>query len=607
VTAACIQTINLWLVRIVEAPGARDIAPAIVAFVTSTVLVVATGGARLLLQQMAKVNRELDEQILARRAIESSLAESLTLHRNLLATLGEGVGLFDGADRFLFANAAAEKLFGLGTGKLVGRAITEFLAPESVAFLASVELKARTSRITYDLHLTGEEPRVLLVTETRMAQGPSVESKTLRVLRDMTARAKLEQERRELDLYLQRTEALQSLAVLAGGVAHDFNNLLSGVIGSAELGLLRLVKSPASARQCLEDARRYAVEASDLSRKMLAYAGKRSVSVEVVSLAEEVSESLKLVTSAIAGKAYLRNEIPNGLPAIRVDRTGLHQVVTNLVLNAIEAMEGTKRRNLVLDAWTTHVASTDTVSREPLAPPTGSYVVLSVADAGEGMTTETRARLFEPFFSTKFQGRGMGLAATLGIVRAHRGGITVESELGVGTTFRVYWPMAKNEQPSEPVASGPLLLERRDVTVLLVDDELVVREVTSSLLTEMGCKVHLAASGREALVFFGQAFREVDLVMLDLTMPDQSGLEVLEAMRDIDPEVRVVLTSGYSVHDSVEPFQQPGVIGFLPKPHHVSALEKVIHRVLPNGQRGLSGQRVSHAEPTTDRLGKSQS
>ena len=590
VTAACIQTSNFGLVNVVGAKTPHPVGSAVVALFASSALVVAIGGARLLLRHMSEVNRELDRQIRQRNAMASNLAESLTLHRNLLATLGEGVGVFDSEDRFLFANAAAEELFGLGPGQLVGKTLAELLTPESLeAFgLKSPDSAAGSSRSSYDLHLAGNPSRVLLATETRMAQGTSAGYRTLRVLRDLTARAQLEHERHELELYLQRTNALQSLAVLAGGVAHDFNNLLSGVLGSAELGMIRLIRAPDLAQQCFEDIRKYAMEASELSRKMLDYAGKRAVAREAVCLADEVNETLKLISSTIANKASLHNEIPEALPHILADRTGLHQVITNLILNAVEATPDASRGRITLRAKTQSVVQTDTTARDTTAPAPGRYVVFSVSDTGIGIAEEARARLFEPFFSTKFQGRGMGLAATLGIVRALKGGIQVESQAGIGTTFSIYLPLATDPIVKESSVCAPIDECPRNVTVLLVDDESVVRETTTLLLAELGCTVKSATSGRDAVQYFATAFREVDIVLLDLTMPEQSGFEVLAALRTVDPNVRVILTSGYSVHDTVDPLAHEGVVGFLPKPHQLATLESSL-------RRGLGVERHNHA------------
>ena len=588
-TALAMQLLNLPLAWIVEDKSSNRLVLATAAFGVSAVMALATGGLRALLQHMARVNRLLDEQMRARRAIEASLDESLSLHRSLVSTLGEGVGLFDASDRFVFANAAAARLLGVSDGELVGKALEDFVTAESTRELRRRRDLSGDEASSYELELRGEDARVVLVTETRMAPGGSVGGRTLRVMRDVTERARLERERSELEQYLQRTEALQSLAVMAGGVAHDFNNLLSGVIGSTELGLLRLEKSPASVRPCLEEARKFAAEASELSRKMLAYAGKRNTSLEPVDLADEVEAALRLVTALVAKKAAVVNRVPADLPRLVADPTGLHQVVTNLMLNAVEAIADGVRATITLDAAVEEVCGRNPGRVGPgWSPGPGRYVVMSVSDTGAGMSNETLSRLFEPFFSTKFQGRGMGLAATLGIVRSHGGGITVESGPGVGTTFRVYWQVAEESHGVVAAATPTASLELRGTTVLLVDDEPAVREVSAPLLEELGCAVHRAANGREALALFEREHARIDLILLDLTMPGLSGLEVLTALRRIDPMARVVLTSGYGIESAGGAFPPTGAVGFVPKPHSLENLGTAVRCALETGSSPIA-------------------
>jgi PAS domain S-box-containing protein len=596
--AATIQCLNFALARFVGDLSRHHVASAIIAFCGSVMLVLAIGALRHLLQKMMVINDRLDEQIQARRRTERDLEENLQLHRNLLSTLGEGVGLFDADDRFVFANAAAEQLFAVGSGELVGCSLSEFLTPEARRELGKWRAQKGASPLTYDLVLAGEAPRIVLVTETRMAQGPTGEPRTLRVLRDVTVRARLERERRELDQHLQRTQALQSLAVLAGGVAHDFNNLLSGIIGSTELALLKLTRAPSAAKDCLEESRRFALEASELSRKMLAYAGKRSIVVQPANLADEVAQSLRLVGTTVLGRAELSCSVPERLPTIRVDKTGFHQVVTNLILNGVEAMDGTRRGKLVLTAEAITVRDSDAFAGGSHGPTPGQYVMLAISDTGCGMSEQTLSRLFEPFFSTKFQGRGMGLAASLGIIRAHGGGLTVHSILGAGTTFRVFWPIDTRQRNDAASTQHMTPLDGRGVTVLLVDDESAVRQVTGQLLEQLGCRVLHAGGGIEALGIFRRQHDEIQLVVLDLTMPELNGYAVLSALRAIDSRCRVILTSGYSLDEGVNPSDEPGVVGFLQKPHSLAGLEAAL-------SDGLSERRSRGRAraPRTEELG----
>jgi two-component system, cell cycle sensor histidine kinase and response regulator CckA len=562
-----VSGMNYFLAQQVKHDMADHATVAVFALIWTAIPLALTAGLRTLLQRMTLVNQKLDEQ--------------MVLHQNLLLSLGEGVAVFDREERFVFANGAAEHLFGAMPGTLVGRTLPEFLTPESKDRLADSDVRDGMAKLSFELRLATAESVTVLVTQTKMIHGSGGEIQTLRVLRDITARERLERERSELEQYLQRTEALQSLAVLAGGVAHDFNNLLGGVIGSTQLGLLRLKKSPSQAEVCLEEAQRFAVEASELSRKMLTYAGKRGIAPVSLDLGGEVVEAIRFVISTISAKAVLCNEIPAALPRISADRTGLHQVIANLVLNAAEAMPNGVRGRVTLRACERTVEHTSGKSaRMATAPLPGQYVVLSVTDNGVGMTESTRARLFEPFFSTKFQGRGMGLAATWGIVKAHRGGLTVESQPGEGSTFSVYWPLASEAHVAASTDLDGSPISFVGTTLLLVDDDAKVRQVSRGLLEELGCNVLEAGGGQEALAWFERGQPPIDLVVLDLTMPERSGLEVLDDLRKQDPNVKVILTSGYSNEDVGEPLRRPSVVGFLPKPHHFAGLRSAIGRGL---------------------------
>jgi PAS domain S-box-containing protein len=601
VTAVCLQGLNLLVWWFNGAPTPHPVSSIIIALLANAILIFVVDRFRALLRWVTHLNQQLDREVQARLASEVTLERNLQLHQSLLATLGEGVGLFDAADRFLFANAATERLFGAEPGSLIGCQITEFLSPEAQAVLPRWKGAGGNDTVGFELQLAGKEARTVLVTQTSMQADEAGEIHYLRVMRDITERAQMERERREFDQYLQRTEALHSLAVRAGGVVHDLNNLLSGVIGNVDLARMRLVRSPDAARDCLQEARKFAIEAVNLSRKMLANVTERAGSLETVDLAREVGESLRLVESNLLARANLNNEIPTELPLILAERIGIHQVVTNLVVNAIEAMESSHVANLTLSARAITVSENQPRLRAGVRVPSrGEYVALSVTDSGVGMSEEAMDHLFEPFYTTKVHGRGMGLIASLEIVKAHRGGLFVESRSGVGTTFHVYWPVALpadgveaiqkcggteernaaasgiEQDSTEPGAKRSGIVQRPNRTVMLVDDEAHIRQTTGHLLEELGCRVILADCAAEALSLYRQSHREIRFVLLDVNMPDQSGIEVLGQLRGIDPKTRVVLTSGSCDHRSVSLFRDRDGVEFLPKPHGIDGLRQLL-------------------------------
>ncbi|MEN8152024.1 MAG: ATP-binding protein, partial [Planctomycetota bacterium] len=378
---------------------------------------------------------------------------------------------------------------------------------------------------------------------------------------------------------LVRSEKLKSLGVLAGGIAHDFNNLLMSILGNADLALMYLdAASPANKR--VSEIKNAARLAGDLCSQLLAYSGRGQFVVGALDLSDAVRGVGEMLKVSLPKKVILTSELAEGLPGIEADATQVRQVILNLITNAAEACGddegmvfiGTRRRR-----WT---------SRELAAPeflevvPEGDYVCLEVRDNGCGMDDEARSRLFEPFFTTKFTGRGLGLSAVLGIVRAHQGTIRVETEPGEGTNMTVLFPATEAAVESAAPPPPAHVDWKGTGTVLLVDDEAMVREVAREMLRAIGLTVVAAGDGLEALSIFSDRAGEFDLVVLDMNMPKMSGDEVFRKMREIRPDARVVISSGYSEADTVRAFADDAPAGFLEKPYAFSALREKLHSLL---------------------------
>jgi CheY-like chemotaxis protein len=308
---------------------------------------------------------------------------------------------------------------------------------------------------------------------------------------------------------------------------------------------------------------------------MLAYAGKASFSLERVVLRDLVEEMAHLLQTAISKKAILNLNLERGLSPIQADPSQIRQIVMNLIINASEAIED---RSGVI---TVSVGSTRcdeeylrrTELREDLAP--GLYVHLEVTDTGSGMDAETRSRIFEPFFSTKFTGRGLGLAAVLGIVRAHKGAMKVYSEPGKGTTFKVLFPALLEGEASGAIpASSSRAAWRGKGTILLVDDEESLLALGARMLEHLGSTVVTAGDGLQAVDLYRARCKEIDLVLMDLTMPNMDGAEAFGELRRLNPEVRVVLASGYSHEDVAGRFAGKGLAGVLQKPYTLLKLRE---------------------------------
>jgi two-component system, cell cycle sensor histidine kinase and response regulator CckA len=529
------------------------------------------------------LNAELYREVAARERSEESLRQSESMQRALVESLGEGVGLFDAEDRVVFANQALAGTLGVALDELSTKTFAEFLTQDSGSTLAATTPN-RDERRCYEVVLERNANTLLLVTETRFDAKGSADQLTLRVVRDLTDRVVTERRQRDLERELQRTQALQSLAVMAGGVAHDFNNLLCGVVGNAEVALRKVPSdAPPALSRSLREIMTFSGEAAQLSKQMLAYAGRRSLAIQALEINLELSAALRLLHATVESKARLTLEFGEGLPPVGVDRFQLRQVVTNLIFNALDAMAG-KRGTLTLR---TESVRLEAPHNEPYGVGAGSYVKVTVGDNGAGIRPEARERLFEPFFSTKGAGRGMGLAAAAGIVRAHRGWLGVEDTSEQGTSFGVLLPVAHESvlrRASVPAASEKASPAR---SILLIDDEPAVRLVTGRMLSELGHQVMTADSGWRGLELLEQQPNAIDLVVLDLTMPEQSGEQTLEHLRGVRSDVPVVITSGFQAEDACLLLQMPNVVGFLDKPHTMSSLEVLLASV---------GQHAPHAE-----------
>jgi CheY-like chemotaxis protein len=395
-----------------------------------------------------------------------------------------------------------------------------------------------------------------------------------------------EKESTRLKAQLQQAQKLESLGVLAGGIAHDFNNILMAVLGHSELALDQI--SPMSAaRMSLTEISKASRRAAELCTQMLAYAGKASFALERVGLRELVEEMAHLLKTAISKKAILNLNLERDLPPIEADPSQIRQIVMNLIINASEAI-GDRSGVITVSVGATrcdeeYLQKTELLN--DLAP--GVYAHLEVTDTGGGMDAETRARIFEPFFTTKFAGRGLGLAAVLGIVRAHKGALKVYSEPGKGTTFKVLFPALEDAgEEARTHGSSSLADWRGKGTILLVDDEESLLALGARMLEHLGLTVLTAADGLQAVELYREREKEIDLVLMDLTMPHMDGASALGELRRLNPDVRVVLASGYSREDVASRFAGKGLDGVLQKPYTFLKLRESLAGLMPARSTG---------------------
>ena len=384
-------------------------------------------------------------------------------------------------------------------------------------------------------------------------------------------RQRAERERAGLERKMVDSQKLESLGVLAGGIAHDFNNLLTSMLGNASL-LRHDLPRESPLHPALEQIEKTAVRAADLCKQMLAYSGRGRFLLQRVDLARLVEDTTHLLEISISKKVVLRFNFAPGVPAVEADPTQLRQIVMNLVINASEAI-GDRSGIIALSTGRMHAdrAYLATTHLAPELPP-GDYAFLEVSDNGCGMTPEVLARIFDPFYSTKFTGRGLGLAAVLGIVRGHQGALKVYSEPGKGTSFKLMLPAAPDARPAEAESPAPHTAWRGAGRVLVVDDEPSVRTVAARLLESLGYTVTVAEDGRAGVETFRRQPDAFVLVLMDLTMPHHDGVQAFGLMRRIRADVKVILMSGFNEQDAVASFTGKGLAGFLQKPFDLAAL-----------------------------------
>jgi two-component system cell cycle sensor histidine kinase/response regulator CckA len=514
-----------------------------------------------------------------RERTHALLRESEAQFREL-ADAAFDMTLFSRDGLIVDVRGAAERVLGRTAAELVGRSVFDFIAPSTVP---AAQQMVNENWLGF-IDVTAVDAAGNLVPTLAVVVSGTLDGRPVRVagVRDMRPVQHLEAERRALEQQVQRAQRLDSLGVLAGGIAHDFNNLLAGVLGNAELLLDRATtdedKEIASA--IITAGQR----AAALTRQMLAYAGQRDLGRrEPVDLGHLVRELRALLDATLSKKAELELAVDPGVVVLG-DRVTLGQVVMNLLTNASDALGESPGRITVRVRRVSEVdARWDQAQGATVGP--GRWVLVEVEDTGGGMDEPTRGRVFEPFFSTKERGHGLGLAACLGIVRAHGGAVLVESELGRGSRFSVLLPATDAATVvADAARPGPTT---RPCRVLIADDEAIVRAQLRRSLELRGYTVVEAADGRAALAALVPAsgaagavaaVAVVDVVILDMTMPDLDGAEVLRRLRAAGSRVPVVISSGY-LDVAVERRLPRGEFqGFLAKPYGATELVNAIER-----------------------------
>lgn len=540
---------------------------------TAEAILTDTGARRLIVcSRPAAPRDEVDERF---RALVTSAPDAL-----IMVDLNGRIELF---------NSRAEALFGYSAGEALGKPLELLIPPRHRRahvdccrqfILETGELGRRMARDLKPTALRRDGTEFPVEISLSRIGGKS-DPRVVASVRDISARIQLEEERSKIRTQGQHAQKLESLGTLAGGIAHDLNNMLAAVLNYSNLALSRLRDDPLAAEP-IEESRRVVATMAALCNHLTEFAGNGAVSMEPVDLSRAVEDTKSLLSSVVSKKAELRFDLNGELPLVYADIAQLRQILVNLVVNASESLENQQGR---IDVRTGLLLPDDGLHSEVYLAdslPDGPCVFVEVSDTGCGMDADTEDRLFDPFFSTKAEGRGLGMSVVLGIVRAHGGACRVKTHPGRGTGISLFLPPG-SEQAS---ASVPETRERaeprrmRGQTILFVEDEGTVRDSGCLLLQENGFTVLVASDGHDACRVFAERSGEIDLVLLDVAMPGLGGEEVSRELHRIQPDVRIILMSGSPRAVALQGFDDLEPADFIQKPYELPTLLEKIEAVI---------------------------
>jgi two-component system, cell cycle sensor histidine kinase and response regulator CckA len=548
--------------------------------------VIAKDGSTVILEGSASLMRDNSGQpigfcgvfrdVTEHKKAEEALRESEEQYRKLYDSVGDFIFTHDAEGRFITINRATTEYLGYTADELIGRPLSDFMLPKykktfHKEYLSEIKKKGFYEGVSVYLNRRGE--KLYVEYRNTLVEREGKEPYVTGVGRDITERVKSQKEMGLLERQVQHAQRMEAIGTLAGGIAHNFNNLLMGIQGYTSLMLLDTDRDHPF-HEKFRNIEKLVQSGAKLSGQLLGYAREGRYEIKPISLNEvfqETSDTFETTRKDIK----IHRDLAEGLLGAKADKAQIEQILLNLYVNAADAMHG--GGSLYLKTMNvTHEA----MANKPYKVKPGNYVLLTVRDTGRGMDKETMERIFEPFFTTKglAKGTGLGLASVYGILKSHGGYIDVESEKGHGTTFYVYLPASEEVVVKEISTDEKFVMGSE--TILLVDDEELVLDSGAQLIEAMGYRALRAKSGSEAVEVFRRNRDIIDLVILDVVMPEMGGGETYDRLKGIDPGIKVLLSSGYSLNGEAGVIMKRGCDGFIQKPFKVEKLSKKLREIL---------------------------
>lgn len=515
--------------------------------------------------------------------VENELRESEKKLNVIFETSEAGIIVISPLGIITFANRRSAEMFDIPLKELIGTHYIDYVhssekesGTECMIQIMSGE-KSSVELVRHYIRKNGSDLWANL-TGTRFENVDGSMRDQVVVISDITPRMRAEEEKKQLELQLQQAQKLESLGVLAGGIAHDFNNIMTIIMGGCYL----IKMDPETAKLHISTIEKAAERAASLCQQMLTYAGKAPSLHTLLNLKDLVYDMVDLIKTSIPNNTAIHYSFAPDLPDIKGDSSQLSQIILNLVINAAESITDDEEGEIHVSLITTELTD---ICKETnylgITIPSGYYICLEVTDNGSGMDNVTKLRIFEPFYTTKFAGRGLGMSAVLGIIQCHCGALQIFSQPGEGSTFKVYLP-AQASKPSIGRSFLPKIESswKGRGTIFLVEDDEQIIYVAKFMLEKLGFTVITASNGKEALNLYPKYSEEIILVITDIGMPIMDGYQLFRSLKAINPGLPIIIASGFGNAIVTAQIPEKEIAGFINKPYDFDKFKVVLENVL---------------------------